>query len=638
MRRATIPVLLFGCLLMTTQAAAGALRLPALFSDHVVLQRERPVRLWGWAAPGARLHIALAGAELETRAGADGRWEVLWPPQAAGGPHRLVVRSGSERLEIEDVWFGDVWLAGGQSNMEWKLGFGVEGLEAALARADRPLIRFFEVPDRIAHRPAADLEGGAWQLADPERAKSFSAVAWFFAERNHLEEGVPVGVIDSAWGGTPAEAWVNVLRLRALPGYRAKAEAVLAEPDWPRRIAENAAREAEKWQRLDDAAAALEQGVARSDYDDAAWDEVSLPNTRPLHDFVWLRRRVRLERVPAAARLSLGRLAQEAQVYVNGRLVGRADWTTEVPSWPIPDGLLEPGDNLIALRVANSWNNEVWIGGPDGMRLYGDGVDVSLAGAWRVSTTVEPPMPQVERLNWTPGFLYNGMIAPIAGFTLRGALWYQGESNTDRAADYAPLFQMLIHDWRIAWRQGDLPFLFVQLAAWDDRNPAADWPGLRAAQAAALALPATGMAVALDLGDPKDIHPRNKAPVGERLWRVARKVVWADPDVVAEGPAPQALTRHGRVLRLRLDPKARKLVFRGGPPCGFEIAGPDGVFHPAAARPVDARTLELAAKAVAEPVALRYAWAAAPDCANLYNDAGLPAAPFALSLETDDQR
>lgn len=515
-------------------STAASLKLPRFFGDHMVLQRDRPVQFRGWAEPGAVVTVDIDGAARQARADEDGRWSLSYPARPAGGPYTVIVRSGGE-IRLDDVMFGDVWLAGGQSNMEWKIGWGVDNREAEIGDSDYPAIRYFEVPQSLSSSPRDRMAGGRWRRAGPDTIRDFSAVAWFFAKHNHKDRNVPVGIIDSTWGGTPAEAWVHAAAVKTVEGYEAQAREVLdAGVDWEAKIEKNNAVEARKWDLIADRDRVMKLKAWRPDYDDSGWHTVTLPNREPLSDFVWLRKNVQLADPSGPARLHLGELVQEAYVFVNARLAAVESWQDNVSDHPLPPDALRKGDNLIAVRVVNSWDNKVFAGKAGDMWLETGGQRVSLEGEWRYSNTIEPAMPEVQRYNWKPGFLYNAMIHPLVGYDIRGVIWYQGESNTDRPAVYEPLFKTLITDWRARWGR-DFPFLFVQLANFIDDNPQAEWARLRESQAAALELPATGMAVAVDIGNPEDVHPRNKQDVGKRLWLAARKVAFGD-DVVYSGP------------------------------------------------------------------------------------------------------
>jgi sialate O-acetylesterase len=494
-----IPLLVLGTGLSALRADV---RLPALFSEHLVLQQELPVPVWGWADPGERVTVTFRGRNRSTVTGADGRWAVRLPRQSAGGPFTLVIE-GRNRIGLTNVLVGEVWIASGQSNMEWPMHRTFEP-DHAIANSANPLIRLFTVPRRRSNEPIHDVEA-RWVECEPATVRDFSAVAYYFGRSLHEARGVPIGLIHSSWGGSPAEVWIQHELLAAHPEYRR--DILDPHPDRARRHQEAV----ERWER--EAAALKAEG--------------------------------------------------------------------KHPDRPRPGNI------------------------------------------------------------WTPSELYNGMIAPLIPYAIRGVIWYQGESNAGRAWQYRTLFPDLIRNWRVNWNQGPFPFLAVQLAPWDrNRNRApeiiasdigeSDWAELREAQSLATrTLPNVGLAVITDFGDKDDIHPAQKQPVGDRLALLARSIAHRER-IVANGPTFQRMRiRNDRVL-LDFDHVGGGLEARGGPLRGFTIAGPDRKFIPARAS-IDGRRVVVSSPLVPQPVAVRYGWADYP-IVNLFNREGLPATPF----RTDD--
>lgn len=573
------------------------LSLAPLFRDHMVLQRDREVPVWGWGAPGARVEVRFAGSTVTTKVGADGCWSVKIGPFAAGGPHELEVND----LVVRDVLVGDVWVCSGQSNMEWPVAASANA-DAEIAAADHPTIRLFTVPKSISATPRA-MTNGAWTPCTPDTVRDFSAVAYFFGR----EFGdVPIGLIDASWGGTPCESWTSADALRELPDFAPaveRMERILREPVAP----------------------AVDAGTADPDADVSAWKVLELPGhwERALPDFdgaVWFRRDVELpaEWAGRDAVLTLGAIDDMDVTWINGQRVGGLEgaghWNTP-RRYDVPGAVLRAGRNVIVVRVVDTGGPGGFSGKPEEMALSRDGASIGLAGDWRYLPFHMTPPVAVSNQN-SPTALYNGMIAPLAPYGIRGAIWYQGESNASRAAQYRALFPAMIRDWRARWGQGDFAFLFVQLANFMAAKPEPSesaWAELREAQASALSLPNTGMAVAIDIGDAGDIHPRNKQEVGRRLAAAARG---------ESGPLYKRLEIEGDAIRLWFD---------HGPPVadgelrGFAIAGEDGRFVWAAAT-IDGETVVV--RGVPSPRAVRYAWADNPEGCNLVNVAGLPASPF----------
>lgn len=605
------------------------LKLPKLFGDHMVLQRDKQVRIWGWSTPGKDLSVTIDGRSTTTNVGEDGKWECMLPAHSAGGPYELVI-SGDETIQLEDIWFGDVWIAGGQSNMAWNLKSDVDNWQEEVADSDFPQIRFFTVPNTIAFSPKEDVDGGSWLVANPENSPDFSAVAWFFAKHNHLEKDVPVGIIESNWGGTPAEAWTSADRLLELAAYEDETRKVL-EPgiDWKSKLEENEQNNQERG-KIFNSKEYLNSGVHESDFDDSSWETIQLPNPKDFKDVVWLRKSFDWKGSKKDARLSLGRLTINQTVFINGKKI---DGSLHGSVVEIPKGTLKKKNNLIAVRLINTWNNIVTVGMDRELWIEDNDQHLDLAGDWKFSNEIEPPVPEYIRYSQYPTVLFNGMINPIAGYTIQGAIWYQGESNAGRHDVYHELFSTMIGDWRTRWGQGDFPFLFVQLANYMarlDEPSDPDWARLRDAQTKTLALNNTGMAVAIDIGNEVDIHPRNKQDVGKRLWLAADKVAFGE-DVVYSGPVYESHQRKDAGVIVTFKEVGSGLKAAGPEITGFAIAGNDKKFYWAEGEIVGKNRIMLKSDKVGEPVHVRYAWANNPAC-NLYNEEGLPAVPF----RTDD--
>jgi sialate O-acetylesterase len=594
---------------------SDVLTLHELLSDHAILQRDRSIAIYGTAPAGATVSIDLAGERASVRADENGSWQATLAPRKAGGPFYLAVTSDGARIERRDLLVGDVWIASGQSNMEWSLSDSLGGDEA-VAHADDPGLRIFTVPRRTSKTPS-DTCGGAWLPCTSESVKGFSGVAYFFA-RKIREVGVPVGVIAAAWGGTRIASWLPADALDPIDQLPDPVDDPTVAPAQTPYVDPGNEGEARGW--------------ADPSHDDGAWSTLRVPGfwQSQGHRFngsVWLRRTVDLppEWAKKQLMLELGAVDDFDVTYWNGRRIGGigpevANAYAKARRYPIDAELVRAGRNVIAVRVFDQWGDG-GIAGP-APRLRGpegaSGV-VSLAGEWRM---------KIERalLPWLTfslglgsSVLYNAMIHPLRRSPVRGFLWYQGESDAATADRYRVLFARQIERWRVLFREPSAPFLFVQLAGFgpipDEPGPN-DWAELREAQALALRLPETGMAVALDVGNPDDVHPRDKRTVGERLARCA----------LARGPTFRRAVPSGPVIRVEFD-HARGLTTRdGGPPLGLEIAGADRVFRWANAV-IEGETLMVSHDAIAAAVAVRYGWSGSSR-ANLKNAEGLPAAPF----------
>ncbi len=627
---------------------AGTEPLPFLspvFGDNMVLQRDRPNTLWGWSEPGREIRVEIAGVSATAVAGADGRWQVRIQPPAAGGPYTVRI-DGPQHVELREVLVGDVWLCGGQSNMELGLGRARNGA-AEIKAADHPEIRLFKVPLQVSYSAAAVVPGG-WKICSPATVGGggnggFSAVAYYFARRMQDELHVPIGLIQDAIGGTPAECWMNPETLAQMKDF---APAMAEIERLRRRGGPEYGNYVMHW--YDEYDVGLRGGTwAAPDFDDSGWKPVQLPGgfaelgVPATPAVAWFRRDLTLpDPLPAGpARLELGVVEKMDTAYLNGRWVGASSWVENPRVYPIPSDVLRPGRNRLALRIFKLL--------PDGgiespaaaLRLVlGDGTVVPLAGAWKGALSVDcrPPHPLplgFENYPTMPSVLYRGMIAPLAPLAIRGALWYQGEANAARAYQYRTLLPAMIGDWRRAFQQDDLPFFLVSLPAFMHRRPAPGddaWAELREAQAlTARSVPHTGLAVTIDTGDPDNIHPIDKAVVGERLALCALRGAFGR-NVCSEGPTLASAERLPGALRIHFAHTDGGLVARGGKPAEFAVAGADRRWHWAEAR-LEGETVVVSSDQVSEPVAARYAWQGNPE-ATLFNGAGLPAVPF----RTDD--
>jgi len=494
-------------ILVLVGAAAGwaDVRLPALISDHMVLQQGVSAAIWGTADPGEAVTVKFREREYSATAGSDGKWRVHLEPISAGGPFEMDI-SGRNAVRIADVMVGEVWVCSGQSNMQWTVAQAMNP-DQEKAAAQSPQIRMFTVKRTVADRLQEDFVG-QWEICSPETVGGFSAVGYYFGRELHRSLKVPVGLIHSSWGGTPAESWTS-------------------------------------------------EGALRAD--------------RSLDPILW-------------------------------------NWQRTLAEYPTARARHE--------RQLKEWEEQS-----------------ARAKAENRPAPQRPAVPRAPGDSWTPSGLYNAMIAPMTSYAIRGAIWYQGESNANpyRSIEYRRLFQTMIEDWRRAWGE-PFPFLFVQLANYMERkaDPGdSQWAELRESQAYALGLPNTGMAVAIDIGEANDIHPKNKQEVGRRLSLAARSVAYGE-DIIGSGPIYQGMKIEGNQIRIRFHPVGAGLEARGDRIEGFAIAGRDRKFVWGEAR-IEGSTVVVSSPQVPNPVAVRYGWADNPAC-NLYNRAGLPASPF----RTDD--
>lgn len=626
--------------LIAASGAAQALELAGVFADHMVLQRDAPLRVWGRAEPGQPVRVQIAGRSARALAGADGRWLARLAPLQAGGPHQLQVSAGRERRQLSDVLVGDVWIAAGQSNMEWRLADAQDAPAEIAAAGGHPRIRHAKMPHRVSLQPLRDAPPLRWDVSSPATAADFSAVAWHFARRVQQDVDVPIGLLNLSWGGTHIETWTSPRAAAADPELAATVRAMPADAAaYVQRRREVVMARVRAWQ----GALPLAGGGADPALDDAAWPTLNVPQVWEtqglpgLDGQVWLRRHVTLTAAEAAgaATLHLGAVDDCDETFVNGQPVGTTCGWDQPRAYAVPAGMLRAGDNVIVVRITDTGGDGGLHGPAASVRLQTAAGDKPLAGRWPARVEALQPL-QEPGPNDLPGLLFNGMVNPFTPFAATGVIWYQGESNAPRAARYAQAFPRLIEDWRRQWREqgqrGRLPFYFVQLSSFGPRPPLPEgsaFAELRDAQRQTLALPGTGMAVSIDVGDADDIHPRDKRTVGERLARIALAQTYGRP-MPFRGPTLKACrTRTDGGFEVSFGDVAGGLATRGGGPLlGFAVAGEDRRFVPARAEIVGRDRVRVWSDEVKNPVAVRYAWGDTPLDASLVDGAGLPASPW----------
>ena len=631
------------------------MKLASLFTNGMVLQQGIPVPVWGSASSGSTVTVRFAGQQVLGTVDADGRWMVRLAPLTANATPAVmeVISSDGSKITLTDILVGEVWVCSGQSNMEWLLTGTLNGGEE-VTRAHFPDIRLFTVPQRPSGTPQTEIPGAAWRACSPDTVGNFSAVAYYFARELQSRLNLPIGLIHTSWGGTPAEAWTAWDALLEDAATRGIVDAFARDlPDMvSRREAWQRDWEALEEKTRDKGNAKYSEGWAGLDEPTGAWADMELPGTwqsRGLNysGIVWFRKTIEIPTAWAGRdlQLAIGATDKSDTTYFNNEQVGsmtmaeRADSWSHLRTYTVPGNLVKAGRNVIAVRV----HSDKYAGGMTGptefMQLtcpdYAGHAGIPLAGTWRYAVEasyglVQLPEEPVSAEHFkAPSALFNGMIFPLLPFAIRGAIWYQGESNADRAVQYRDLFQVLIRNWRKAWGQGDFPFYFVQLANYMARREhptESRWAELREAQTMALALPNTGMAVAIDIGEADDIHPQNKKDVGLRLALNALHSTYGHTSVIPCGPLFRSAKREGSSLRISFDHVGGRLVCQGDALRGFAVAGEDGRFVWAEAK-IDGEDILVSSPEITEPRSARYGWADNPDV-NLYNKAGLPASPF----------
>jgi sialate O-acetylesterase len=610
-----------------------------IFGDHMVLQRGRPNAIWGWSKPGDAVRVQIGENSATATAGPDGRWQARIQPPAAGGPYTLRI-TGPQTVEVNDVLVGDVWICAGQSNMQFGLAQARNGAEE-VKNADHPQIRFYGVRPRSAYS-RAEVPRGSWKVVSPDTVGGFggiSAAAYFFARRVRQDVSVPIGLVQEAVGGVPAEVFVSAEGLRPLKDF----DAGIAEVERRGKIGGSVyGNYIMHWYDEYDIGS-INGSWADPALEDSSWKTVRIPGgfkelgVGDVPSLCWFRKEITLPDPlpPGVARVYLGSIEKMDTTYLNGQEVGASSWVENPRAYFARAGVLKPGRNVIAIRVFKVRRAGGFLGKPDELHLIlGDGTVIPLSGEWKGKLAVDarPPHPLpvgFENLPSMPGVLYNGMLAPIAPLAITGAIWYQGESNAERAFQYRKLLPALIADWRKLFGQGDFPFYIVSLPAFMHRKdvPGDDsWAEMREAQAlAAKNVPHSCLAVTIDTGDPDNVHPVDKEQVGDRLALCALAEHYGQK-VPDSGPTLSKVERLPGALKLHFDHTDGGLVVKGDRLGEFSIAGDDHKWVWADAR-IEGESVIVSSQSVPEPKAARYAWQSNP-LATLFNGAGLPASPF----------
>ncbi len=629
------------------------LTMTPLFADGMVLQQSKEVAFWGKLTAHQTVKITGSwGKETSTESDETGKWKTTLQTPKAGGPYEVSITTKDTTITLKDILIGEVWVASGQSNMEMPLnGFGselIDNAETEIANANFPQIRYIDVARAKATIPQDNFEG-KWTMLSPETARQFSATAFFFAKRLYQELNVPIGIITTNWGGTPVESWISKDKLMELGEFEAAIatldpEKIKIYDDWYNQFdAVELPSTVEDWETL----ALKDEAYKEIGFEDANWKTTTLPNsfeeieTRGNDGAIWFRKIVVIDDISNDYVLHVEDGIDDLDnTYVNGQQVGHTVCWNCPRTYTISKDILKKGENLIAFRMVDTGG-----GGQIGSKLYlknQKGKTVDLGGEWKyynIATlyngklvlynsnsealqNIPEGLENFKMDSNTPTVLYNGMITPIIPYGLKGVIWYQGESNVGRAAQYEKLFPGMIQDWRTRWNQ-DFPFYFVQIAPFGYGNELS--PALRDAQRKSLKTPKTGMAITMDIGDLKSIHPSNKQDVGGRLAQLALANDYGK-DIVASGPLYKSHTTEGNKIIITFDYAEGGLVATNNQPTGFEIADEDGKFVSASAKIIGDK-VEVSASTIVNPIKVRYGWKDFTE-GTLFNQAGLPASSF----------
>ena len=633
--------------------AHTTIKLPALVGNNMVLQRDAKINLWGWATPGEKINITFQNKTVKATTDKDGKWAVILPALPAGGPYNMVIKGKAESDTIRNILVGDVWLASGQSNMEF-ITKKVNNSKEEIEKANYSNIRLFGVNKNLSFQPEKYIKSDGWVECSPKSVEYFSVIAYLFGRELCEKYQVPIGLISSSWGGTPAEAWVSAEGLNQLDEFK---ESVKNISSLDANKFDVFIKTRDEWYKgagaIDRGHMANGQSWADTGINTSDWSSMHLPGVwsennqlKGYMGAIWFRKEIDIpaNMVGKPLELNLASIAANDSTFFNGKFIGKGIGFGHKPIYKIPAEDVKAGKNLLVMRI-QGFKLLSGVTGTDNEFFARNGNDrLELAGDWQYKTAADleniPNIIGIERYNKSmpqcPLVLYNAMIAPLIPYTIKGVIWYQGESNADsfeEANQYYTLFPTLIKDWRKQWGY-EFPFLFVQLAGYQpNKKEPTDypWARVREAQSKALSLPSTGMATAVDIGEENDVHPKNKQDVAHRLVLAAGKVAYGK-QVISSGPTFSKMTIEGDKIRISFNNVGSGLLTKGQYDYvrGFAIAGADKRFTWAKAYQ-DGNDIIVVSDKIKNPVAVRYDWCNFPD-GNIYNKENLPATPFRTDI------
>ena len=615
--------------------ASANVRMPLLFSDGMVLQRNKEIPVWGWADANEKVTIHFNKQTKTIQADTNGKWMIKLAAEKAGGPFELTI-TGKNKVVIKDVLVGEVWICSGQSNMEFQM-YKLPDFETQKNQANYPMIRQFGVAQDLSGTPKEDLKAGKWAASNKENIRDFTAAGFFFAKKLYAELKIPIGIINTSWGGTNVETWTSRQAFEKSDEFKTMIADVPAVDmgaifeSYKKSLLENI----RKIQGFD-VTLANEDQFKTVEFNDKNWPEIKVPSLWEnqqignIDGIVWMRKTVVLtaEQAKSEAVLHLAKVDDEDQTFVNGIQIGTNNIWDKQRIYKIPANVLKEGTNVIAVRITDYSGGGGIYGDPADLKIQFKDSNLPLEGLWKfnvvqVKISVSP--------NSYPSLLYNAMVNPLVPYAIEGVLWYQGEANVWRANQYKKAFPLMIQDWRTKWNQGNFPFYYVQLSTFDEfggnSKKGSRWAELREAQSETLKIPNTGMAVTTDIGNAKDIHPTNKQDVGLRLAAIALNNVYGKKQVFS-GPTYKSQEINGNQIILTFENIGTGLSKPNNSELkGFEIAGADKVFYSAKAIIKDNKII-VSGDQVQKPVAVRYGWADDDTEINLFNKEKFPASPF----------
>lgn len=642
--RIPLVLLLF---LVLSHASLAQVKLPKFISDNLVLQYDAEHVIKGWAASNEKVKLHFKDKVFETKANSSGEWEIKLPPQKYGGPYSMKFEA-SNIVEVKNILFGDVYLCSGQSNMELPMSRLADNYPDEMNTADNPNIRQFLVPDKFEFQDTLeDFGSGSWKEANQKNLPDFSGVAYFFAKSIYKEKGIPIGLINSALGGSPVSAWMDSETLKEFPELY-KEHLKWRDQALIDSVTTSEQKASDRWYgELNKKDSGLEHEWFKYSKDKSSWNSMTIPGLISDVEFkgqagvVWFSKEVFLENTPISktSKLNLGRLVDADQVYINGEKIGATTYQYPPRKYEFESKILNKNKNEIVVRLINNGGESGFVKDKD-YELIVDNDTIDVSGEWKYKSAARMPnTPRTTFIRWKSGGLYNAMIAPLTDFKLKGVLWYQGESDTGNPELYSKTFPRLIESWRNHWSQPNLPFLFVQLTNFMQETTGpqeSHWAELREVQRRVnKTIPNTGMAVTIDIGEWNDIHPLNKKDVGERLALEARRVVYKE-NLTTFGPAPKNVQLMDNSIVIEFENVDSGWKFdSGNSPKGFSVSEDGKVFYHANAEIYKSNSIKVHSQKVNNPKYLRYAWANNPGDANVFNKEGLPSVPFEIKIKNN---
>ena len=636
--------------MITSLESITKLHLPKVISDGMILQRQAKVRIWGYAPARETVTLTFLGESHTTISDVNARWEIHLHDLEAGGPYEMTISTkNSGSITLNDILIGDIYVCAGQSNMEHNMSTLLPLYDKEVAECENTQIRQFFAPIEPAFEEQDDYDQDTgWTYANPKDILKFTGVGYFFAKEINRTQHVPVGIINTSQGGSPCESWMSEGALEKYPHYLKALE--------PYKVPNFGTDEKARVTKLQDAFYAdffsQDKGVQGTPWyeptlDDSSWDETELPaeltktclkDLAPFLGIVWFRKTITISKEDAgkSGELILGTLIDNDKVFLNGTCIGETGYLYPRRRYSIPEGLLKEGENVIAVRLSSFGGVLSFIPDKDyEVKLDTTTIDLKNTWKYKIANIYNGKKPDELFLEWVPSSLFNGMLAPILSYTIKGVVWYQAESNGDRADEYRTLFPDLIKNWRNRFNIGDFPFYYVQLPNWgeiSDTPEIPSWGDIRSAQESALSLPRTAMCVTYDVGEWNDLHPLDKQSVGYRLALLARRHTYGEK-IVWCGPTVRSTKKEANKITITFDNIGSGLVTRDGlAPGHLFIQKKAGEFIPAKSH-IEKDQIIIEDENMSEVTDLYYAYASSPETANLANKEGLPATPFHITFE-----